>query len=44
VNGCLGGDVLEGEDFFVLVNLGGGDLSRDYFTKQARHIFDLLFN
>ena len=39
VNGSLGSDVLEGIDLFVLIYLCGGDLSRDYFTEQARHFY-----
>ena len=43
VNGSLRSDIIEGIDVFVLVYLCGGDFSLDYFTKQARHHFDLLF-
>ena len=41
VNGSLGVYILEGVNVFVLVDLGRGDVSVDYFTKQAIHIFNL---
>ena len=37
VNGSHGIDILKGKNVFVLVNLCGGDLSRNYFTKNAIH-------
>ena len=33
VNGCLRVDILEGINLFILVDLCGGDLSRNYFTE-----------
>ena len=38
VNGRLGIDVAKRVDLFVLIYLGGGNFSSNYFTKQTRRL------